>query len=81
MKFVEAIRKVRTPPVWTAPSWLNNSYMCQRVHCCMDVAIIAHVKLTTKLKNQRVFTRTAYAGRENGGGVIIKVIIVEGLVG
>jgi len=43
----------------------------------MDVAIIAHVKLTTKLKNQRVFTRTAYAGRENGGGVII----VEGLVG
>jgi len=51
--------------------------MYRRAHYRANVANIAHVRLITKLKDQSVFTQTAYVGTEKGGGSVT----LEGLDG
>ena len=42
--------------------------MYRRAHCCNDVSSMAHVRLITRLRNQSMFTQTAYLGGEKAGG-------------
>src|SRR5580658_1784211 len=51
----------------------------RRAHCCNDVAHKAQLKLMTKLKNQREFTKTAYLGGENEGGLATGEGVDEGV--
>ena len=42
------------------------TFMYRRAHCWSNVAKSAHVRLMTKLRNQRELTHTAEVGGENG---------------